>query len=251
MAKKLNNLTPGSGKEQPEKGTELEKGKEEEVTLPEKFKDSKNPLKDVLKAYGELESHLGERDETDTQMRDRLAKLEGVEEARQKAEQHRLPEITPEQRAVMTDRFKKDFQKDPLVALHNFNAPFMQDVRLTRERADKLQVELDDYKGKQKKQDMRQLAARARGTGETAKRFDELTPQIQEELKTNKAWEGFDNPPEAVFYHLLGKSTKNLARVDDADVESHVEGSSDVIPDTDKSKDYRKKIIKARTDTRL
>ena len=250
MTKELNNPTPDSDKEQSEKGTELEKKEKEEVALPDKFKGSKNPLKDVLKAYNVLENDLRKRGITDGQTKERLAKLEGVEEARQKAEV-RLPEITKEERGAMIDRFKDDFIKDPLIAMQNFNAPLYDDVRMTRERADKLQKELNDVKLKQEKRDMRELAIKARGTGDNAKLFDEMTPQIQEELKTNKAWEGFDNPPEAVFYHLLGKSTKHLARVDDADVESHVEGSSDVIPDTDKNKDYRKQIIKARTDTRL
>lgn len=257
MPKELNNPTPGSEEEQLEKGTELEEGKKEEIALPEKFKDSKNPLKDVLKAYGELESHLGERDKTDTQMRDRLAKLEGVEEARQKVEQTqkkaevKLPEITKEQRDAMTERFKTDFNKDPLMAMQNFNAPLYEDIRISRDRADKLATELDDVKQRGKKRDMRELAAKARGTGDNAKLFDDMTPQIQDELKNNKVWEGFDNPPQAVFYHLLGKSTKNLARVDDTDVESHVEGSSDVIPDGDKKKEYVGKIVKARTDSRL
>ena len=250
MPKELNNPTPDSKEEQSEKGTELEEGKKkeekEEVALPEKFKTTE----ELVKAYNELEGHLGKRDETDTKMRDRLAKLEGILETQKKAEV-KLPEITKEEREVMTERFKTDFNKDPLVALQNFNAPFMEDARLSRERADKLAKELDDVRERGKKRDMRELAAKARGTGDNAKLFDDMTPQIQEELKNNKVWEGFDNPPQAVFYHLLGKSTKNLARVDDADVESHVEGSSDVIPDGDKKKEYVGTIVKARTDSRL
>lgn len=254
MPKELNNPTPDSKEEQSEKGTELEEGKKEEkkeeVALPEKFKGSKNPLKDVLKAYNVLEDDLRRRGIESGQREERLAKLEGIVETQKKAEV-KLPEITKEQRGAMIDRFKDDFIKDPLMAMQNFNAPLYEDIRLSRDRADKLEKELGDYRGKQKKREMRELAAQARGTGETAKKFDELMPKIQEELKNNKAWEGFDNPPEAVFYHLLGKSTKNLARVDDADVESHVEGSSDVIPDGDKKKEYVGKILKARTDSRL
>jgi len=247
MVKELNNPTPGSAEEQPEKGTELEEKKDkEEVALPEKFKTTE----ELVKAYNVLEDDLRKRGIESTQTKERLAKLEGVEEARQKTEA-KLPEITQEQREAMEKQFRTDFQKSGLTALHNFNAPLYEDARLSRERMDKLQKELDDYRGKDKKREMRDLAAKARGTGETAKKFDEMIPQIQEELKTNKAWEGFDNPPEAVFYHLLGKSTKHLARVDDADVESHVEGSSTVIPDKNKNKDYRKKIVNARTDTRL
>jgi len=77
-----------------------------------------------------------------------------------------------------------------------------------------------------------------------------MIPQIQEELKTNEVWEGFDNPPEAVFYHLLGKSTKNLARADDADRESFVEGSS-IVSEEDKSDEaMRKKMVKKIRNTR-
>ncbi len=253
MAKELNNPTTGSKEEKPEKGTELEKGTEkekEEVALPEKFKGSKNPLKDVVKAYSELEKKSTKDSTQLGKQGERLAKLEGIAEVQKKVEQ-RLPEITKEQRDAMTARFKADFQKDPLSAMHNFNAPYMQDARIANERAEKLEKELGDVKHKDKKREMRELAAKARGTGDNAKLFDDMIPQIQDELTNNKVWEGFDNPPEAVFYHLLGKSTKNLARVDDADVESHVEGSSDVIPDGDKKKEYTKKIVKARTNSRL
>ncbi len=242
MAKKLNNLTPGSEEEQPEQETELEEGKEKEkekeVALPEKFKTTE----ELVKAYNELESHLGKRDETDTKMRERLAKLEGNLEAQQKVET-RLPEITKEQRDAMTTQFKTDFQKDPLVALHNFNAPFMQDARLSRERADKLENELTGVKQIERLRVMKELETKARGTGENAKLFDEMIPQIQEELKTNKAWEGFENPPEAVFYHLLGKSTKTLARADEEDRESFVEGSSPVSKESKSDEALKKKMI--------
>jgi len=249
MAKELNNPTPGSTEEQPKEGTELEEGKKkeekEEVTLPEKFKTTE----ELVKAYNELEQHLGKRDETNDQMRERLAKLEGILETQKKVER-KLPEITKEERDAMTARFKEDFNKDPLVALHNFNAPFIQDARLSREQAEKLEKELTDIKQKEKGREMRELAAKARGTGDKAKLFDEMIPQIQDELKNNKVWEGFDNPPEAVFYHLLGKSTKNLARVDDADREAFVEGSSPV-SEEDKSDDaLRKKMIQKIKNTR-
>jgi len=246
MAKELNNPTPSSDEEQLEKGTELEEGKKKEVTLPEKFKSTE----ELVKAYNELETHLGKRDETDTKMRERLAKLEGILETQKKADA-RPPEFTAEERTAMTKRFKEDFQKDPLIALHNFNAPFISDAQLARERADKLESELANEKSKREEREMRELAAKARGTGENAKLFDEMIPQIQEELKNNPIWRGFDNPYEAIFYNLKGKSTKNLARVDDAEAESFVEGSSTVIPDTDKKKQYVKNIINARTDTRL
>ncbi len=236
MSGKLNNLTPGSEEEQPEQETELEKGKEE-VSLPEKFKTTE----ELVKAYNELESHLGKRDETDTKMRERLAKLEGNLEAQQKVET-RPPEITKEEQAAMTARFKTDFQKDPLVALHNFNAPFMQDARLSRERADNLEKELTDVKQREGLREMKELETKARGTGETAKLFDDMIPQIQEELK-NKVWKGFENPPEAVFYHLLGKSTKTLARADEEDRESFVEGSSSVIKESKSDAALKKKMV--------
>ena len=237
MSGKLNNLTPGSEEEQPEQETELEKGKEE-VSLPEKFKTTE----ELVKAYNELESHLGKRDETDTKMRERLAKLEGNLEAQQKVET-RPPEITKEEQAAMTARFKTDFQKDPLVALHNFNAPFMQDARLSRERGDKLEKELTDVKQIERIRVMKELETKARGTGENAKLFDEMIPQIQKELETNKAWKGFENPPEAVFYHLLGKSTKTLARADEEDRESVVEGSSSVIKESKSDAALKKKMV--------
>ncbi len=251
MPKELNNPTPGSEEEQLEEGTELEEGKKqkEEVALPEKFKDSKNPLKDVVKAYSELEKKSTKDSTQLGKQGERLAKLEGIAEAQQKVET-RLPEITPEQRTAMTKRFKDDFQKDPLVALHNFNAPFMEDVRLTRERAEKLQKELDDVKLKEEGRGMRELAAKARGTGDGAKLFDEMIPDIQEELKKNPAWRGFDNPYEAIFYNLKGKSTKNLARVDDEGRESFVEGSS-MVSEEDKSdatlkKKWVDKVVKTK-----
>ena len=142
------------------------------------------------------------------------------------------PVITKEEQAAMTARFKTDFQKDPLVALHNFNAPFIEGARIANERAERVEGELADVKVREESREMKALAAKARGTGETAKLFDDMIPQIQEELK-NKVWKGFENPPEAVFYHLLGKSTKTLARADDEDRESFVEGSS---PETKESK---------------
>jgi len=250
MAKQeLNNPTPDPKEEQSEKGTELEenkdKEKKEEVALPEKFKTTE----ELVKAYNELEQHLGKRDETNDQMRERLAKLEGILETQKKAEQ-KSPEITPEERASMTKQFKDDFNKDPLVALHNFNAPFIQDTRLSRERADKLEKELVDFKQKEEGREMRELAAKARGIGDNAKLFDEMIPQIQDELKKTPAWRGFDNPYEAIFYNLKGRSTKNLARVDDADVESHVEGSS-VVSEEDKSDDaLKKKMVQKIASTR-
>jgi len=248
MAKKLNNPTTGSTEEQPIKGTELDEGKEKEkkeVTLPEKFKTTE----ELVKAYNELEQHLGKRDETNDQMRERLAKLEGILETQKKVER-KLPEITKEERDAMTARFKEDFQKDPLIAWRNMNAPLYNDIRVANERAEKVERELADIKQKEKGREMRELAAKARGTGDKAKLFDEMIPQIQDELKNNKVWEGFDNPPEAVFYHLLGKSTKNLARVDDADREAFVEGSSPV-SEEDKSDDaLRKKMIQKIKNTR-
>jgi len=249
MAKELNNPTPGSTEEQPKEGTELEEGKKkeekEEVTLPEKFKTTE----ELVKAYNELEQHLGKRDETNDQMRERLAKLEGILETQKKVER-KLPEITKEERDAMTARFKEDFQKDPLIAWRNMNAPLYNDIRVANERAEKVERELADIKQKEKGREMRELAAKARGTGDKAKLFDEMIPQIQDELKNNKVWEGFDNPPEAVFYHLLGKSTKNLARVDDADREAFVEGSSPV-SEEDKSDDaLRKKMIQKIKNTR-
>jgi len=231
MPKELNNPAPDSEEEQSEKGTELEEGKEkeekkEEVALPEKFKTTE----ELVKAYNELESHLGKRDETDTKMRDRLSKLEGILETQEKAKV-KPPEITKEERVAMTKQFKDDFNKDPLIALHNFNAPFIQDARLSRERADKLAKELDDVKEKQDDREMRELAAKARGTGDNAKLFDEMIPQIQDELKKNPAWRNFDNPYEAIFYNLNRKSTKNLVSVVDEDREALVEGSSPITED--------------------
>lgn len=243
VKQELNNPTPGSEEEQPKKGTELEKEKKEEVALPEKFKDSTK--EDVIKAYNELETHLGERDESTTQMRERLAKLEGILETQKEVEKKLPPQITPEERKAMEKQFRDDFQKDAIGTLHNFNRPYMEDARLANERAMKLESELATEKSKRKEREMSELTAKARGTGDKAKLFDEMTPKIQEELKNNKAWEGFDNPPEAVFYHLLGKSTKNLARIDDEDREAFVEGSS-VEPSGGKGtkeNNYKKYII--------
>ena len=239
---KLNNPTPDSEEEQSEKGTELEEGKKkeekEEVALPEKFKTTE----ELVKAYNELEGHLGKRDETDTKMRDRLAKLEGILETQKKAEV-KLPEITKEEREGMETRFRTDFNKSSLTALHNFNAPLREDIRLANERADKLAKELDNVKEKQDDREMRELAAKARGAGDNAKLFDEMIPQIQDELKKTPAWRNFDNPYEAIFYNLKGKSTKNLARVDDADREAFVEGSSPVSEEDKSDAAMKKKMV--------
>ena len=244
MAKQeLNNPTPGSKEEQLEKGTELEEKKE--VTLPEKFKSTE----ELVKAYNELEKDLTKRGTESSQMRERLAKLEGILETQKKPEQ-KLPEITPEERTTMTKRFKDDFNKDPLVALQNFNAPFISDAQLARERTDKLEKELDDVKTKEEDRGMKELAAKARGTGENAKVFDEMIPQIQEELKNNPAWRGFDNPYEAIFYNLKGKSTKHLSRADDEDREAFVEGSSPVSEEDKSDNALRKKMVQKIVNTK-
>jgi len=243
MPKELNNPTPDPEEEESEKGTELKEGKDkekkEEVALPEKFKTTE----ELVKAYNELESHLGKRDETDTKMRERLAKLEGIQETQEKAKA-RPPEFTKEERVAMTKQFKDDFNKDPLIALHNFNAPFIQDARLSKERADKLEKELSDVKQKGEEREMRELAAKARGIGDNAKLFDEMIPEIQDELKKNPAWRNFDNPYEAIFYNLKGKSTKNLARADDEDREAFVEGSSPITEEQKSDDALRKKMVK-------
>jgi len=243
--KELNNPTPGSEEEQPIEGTELEEGKEEEVTLPEKFKSTE----ELVKAYNELESELTKRGTESGQMRERMAKLEGILEAQRKPEA-RSPVITAEERATMTKRFKEDFQKDPLIALHNFNAPFISDAQMARERADKLEKELGTYKEKQEQREMKELAARARGTGENAKTFDEMIPQIQNELKKNPAWRNFDNPYEAIFYNLKGRSVKHLARVDDEDREAYVEGSSPVTKEAKSDAALKKKMVQKIASTR-
>ena len=244
---KLNNPTPDSEEEQSEKGTELEEGKKEEekeeVALPEKFKDSKNPLKDVVKAYSELEKKSTKDSTQLGKQGERLAKLEGILETQKKAEV-KLPEITKEEQEAMETRFRTDFKGSALGALHNFNAPLREDIRLANERADKLEKELSDVKQKGEEREMRELAAKARGTGDNAKLFDEMIPQIQDELKKTPAWRGFDNPYEAIFYNLKGKSTKNLARVDDADRESFVEGSSPVSEEDKSDNAMRKKMVK-------
>ncbi|HEC64405.1 MAG TPA: hypothetical protein ENI23_03845 [bacterium] len=243
MAKQeLNNLTPGSTKEQPEQGTGLEE--EKKVTLPEKFKSTE----ELVKAYNELEKKSTKDNTEFGRQGERLAKLEGILETQEKAEekiagQTLPPQITAEERKAMEKRFRDDFQKDAIGTLHNFNRPYMEDARLANERATKLEGELATEKSKREEREMKELAAKARGTGETAKLFDEMTPKIQEELKKNKAWGGFENPPEAVFYHLLGKSTKTLARADDEGRESFVEGSSPVTEESKSNEALKKKMI--------
>ncbi|KKL22458.1 hypothetical protein LCGC14_2435230, partial [marine sediment metagenome] len=173
-----------------------------------------------------------------------LTILETQEKAEEKiAGQTLPPQITPEERKAMEKRFRDDFQKDAIGTLHNFNRPYMEDARLANERATKLESELATEKSFREEREMKELAAKARGTGENAKLFDEMTPKIQEELKKNKAWGGFENPPEAVFYHLLGKSTKTLARADDEGRESFVEGSSPVTEESKSDEALKKKMI--------
>ena len=240
---KLNNPASGSEKEQPEKGTEVEKKDEGgEKLLAGKFRSSE----ELVKAYQNLEADNTRKSQEASKLGERLAKLEGAQEMLQKQAQ-KAPQITAEERQKMQEKFKEDFNADPLTALYNYQRPYMQEINRQRE-------ELQAYKDETRRERERRgelvgLADKARE--EDAELFDKLKPEIEKELRENEAWAKFENPYRAVLYHLKGKSVRKLAKTADTERESFVEGSSEVPPKEDKKKEYVQKIVKARTTTRL
>jgi len=242
--KELNNLETGSEEGTTKDKTEGDKKDEGGKDLPEKFKSKE--AHDA--SYQELEAaRTKDRQEIST-LRERLAKLEGAAEA-QKKQPTGPPPLTEEQRQAMSERFKEDFNKDPLPALHNFVSPYTEEARLAREEVAKLREENETIKKTVGDQNAVFLAGLARQ--EDPKLFDQLKPEIDKELREDKNLLNYENPYEAAFNKVAGKSYKKLAKMTDAEREAFVEGPSQEPPKTDKKKAYVKKIVDAKVTTRL
>jgi len=244
MTKELNNPNPGSQSEQPARGTEGERKDEGGEKLQGKFKSEE----DKAKSYEEIEKAFTKSQQDNAELKERLAKLEGRIEEKEKQIQ-KAPQISPEERKKMEEQFKEDFNKDPLTALFNYQRPYLEELNRQREELERLQNEHKTLSERERKKELLALARDARS--EDPEGFDELKPSIEKELRENEAWTRFENPYQAVYYHLIGKSTRKLAKSDDAERRSFVEGSSEVPPEKDKKKQYVDRILKARIDTRL
>ncbi|TET13403.1 hypothetical protein E3J84_00095 [Candidatus Aerophobetes bacterium] len=245
--KKLNNPTPGSGKEQPEKGTGLdEKSKGGEELLAGKFKSEEAKVK----SYEELEKrHTEDRQEV-SGLKERLAKLEGMQEMQQRQAQ-RAPQITAEEYQKMNANFKDDFTEDSLRALANFNRPLSGEVERQREELQALKDEMRSER--ERRGELVGLADKARK--EDPELFDKLKPEIEKELREDANLARYENPYTAAFCKVRGQSYRSLAKGTDAERESFVEGSSLVPPEKkglDALKDkYKKEVIEAKDTSRL
>jgi len=245
MTKELNNPNPDSQGEQSVKGTEGERLDEGgKKLIAGKFKSQD----ELIKAYEKVENELTRKSQESSTIKEKLAKLEGRIEEREKQTQ-KTPQISPEERKKMQKQFKDDFNEDPLTALFNYQRPYIDELSRQREEMEKLRNEHNTLSVREQKKELLSLARDARS--EDPKGFDELKSSIEKELRENETWAGFENPYQAVYYHLKGKSTRKLARSDDAERRSFTEGSSDVPPEKDAKKQYVQTIIKARTNTRL
>jgi hypothetical protein len=233
--KKLNNLDPGSKEGITKDKTEGDKKDEGgEKLIAGKFKSNE----ELLAAYKELEADHTRKSQEASDFKERLAKLEGVIEERGR-ETRKPPEITAEEKKAMTERFKEDFNLDPLPALHNFVSPYVREAREAREEVESLRQEL--LQKEERRQAAFRLADEARK--EDPEGFDELKPLIEKELRENETWTKFENPYTAAFYHVKGKSLRKLPTASDAERESYVEGRSEELP-TEGLKDFKKKMVK-------
>jgi len=245
MTKELNNPTPGSEEEKPEKGTEEERLDEGgEKLIAGKFKSQE----ELVKAYEKVETELTRKSQESSETKQRLAKLEGRDEEREK-QTRKIPQVSPEERKKMEEQFRQDFNKDALGTLFNYQRPFIERLNSQQEEIEKLRNDHNTLSTREEKKEMLDLADSARS--EDPEGFAELEESIDKELRENETWTRFENPYQAVFYHLKGKSTTKLAKSDDAERRTFVEGPSDVPPDKDKKKQYVQTISKARTNTRL
>lgn len=244
---KLNNPAPGSEKEQPKEGTGLDKKDEGgEKLLAGKFKSEE----ELVKAYQNLEADSTRKSQEASEVKERIAKLEGMLEMQQKQAQESVPQITEEEYKKMTENFKQDFD-DPLRALNNFNRPLRNEIERTREELRALKEEI--YQRDARRSQLAGLADEARK--EDPKLFEELKPDIEKELREDTNLAKYENPYQAAFYKVLGKSYKRLAKGTDAERESHVEGSSPVPPEAGKltkEQAYKRYVVeKGRRSTTL
>ena len=224
--KELNNPAPGSEKEQPKEGTELdEKRKGGEKLLAGKFKSPD----ELVKAYQNLEAEGTRKSQEASKVGERVAKLEGMLEMQQRQSQA-APQITAEERQKMQDKFKEDFNADPLGALFNYNRPYVEEINRLREDQKTFR---DDVQGE------RERRGQLIGLSENAREadpelFDKLKPEIEKELREDANLAKYENPYTAAFYKVVGKSYRTLARGTDAERESFVEGPSLVPPEKGK-----------------
>lgn len=224
--KKLNNPAPGSEKEQPKEGTELEKKDEGgEKLLAGKFKSQD----ELLKAYQTLEADNTRKSQEASRVGERVAKLEGMLEMQQKQAQ-RAPQITVEERKKMQEKFKEDFNADPLTALYNVNRPYVEEINRQREELQAVRDGID--RERERRGELVGLADKARE--EDAELFDKLKPEIEKELREDGNLAKYENPYTAAFYKVVGKSYRTLAKGTDAERESFVEGPSPVPPEKGK-----------------
>ena len=244
---KLNNPASGSKKEQPVKGTEVdEKDEGGEKLLAGKFKSED----ELVKAYQSLEAEGTRKSQEASKVTERLAKLEGMLEMQQKQAQ-KVPQITAEERKKMQEKFKEDFNADPLTALYNVNRPYVEEINRQREE---LQAIRDESRQKDERRgELIGLSDKARE--EDPDLFDKLKPEMDKELREDPNLAKYENPYTAAFYKVVGKSYRNLAKGTDAERESFVEGSSPVPPEIKGIEALKKqqvsKILKARDNTRL
>ena len=243
---KLNNPASGSKKEQPEKGTGLdEKDKGGEKLLAGKFKSPD----ELVKAYQNLEADSTRKSQEASKVGERVAKLEGMLEMQKQAQ--KAPQISAEEYQKMERLFKDDFTEDSLKALANFNRPLSNEVERTREE---LQALRDEIRGERERRgELVGLADKARK--EDPELFDTLKPEIEKELREDTNLGRYENPYAAAFCKVRGKSYRSLAKGTDAEIESHVEGSSPVPPEVKGKEALKKKyvseVLKATDDTRL
>ena len=223
---KSNNLVPGSEEGTTKDKTGLdEKDKGGEKLLAGKFKSNE----ELVKAYQNLEADNTRKSQEASKLGERLAKLEGAQEMLQKQAQ-KAPLITAEERQKMTDQFKDDFNKDPLVAFHNLQRPYVEEINRQREELRAFRDE--SRKERERRGELVGLADKARE--EDPEFFDKLKPEIEKELREDGNLGRYENPYTAAFYKVVGKSYKRLAKGTDAERESFVEGPSLVPPEKGK-----------------
>ena len=244
--KKLNNLDTGSKEGTTKDKTEGDKkdegGKE---LIGGKFESQE----DLLQAYQQLEAGETKKSQELADTKDRVTKLEGMAEAQRK--EPPMPAMpTKEEMEHSNELFKGDFNTGPLMALHNQQQPIFQRLELIEKENQMLRESQESMGTAQEKRDATFQAGLARQ--EDPELFDKFLPEIQKELSEDKNLANYENPYEAAFNKVAGRSYKKLAKMSDAEREAHLEGPSSE-PPTDKStkgsryKDYVMKHSKRRT----
>jgi len=243
---KSNNLVPGSEEGTTKDKTGLdEKDKGGEKLLAGKFKSEE----ELVKAYQNLEADNTRKSQEASKLGERLAKLEGAQEMLQKQAQ-KAPQITAEERQKMQEKFKEDFNADPLTALYHYQRPYVEEINRLREEQKMFRDE--SRRERERRGELVGLADKARE--EDPEIFDKLKPEIEKELREDPNLGRYENPYTAAFYKVVGKSYRSLAKGTDAERESFVEGSSLVPPEGKLTKEQAFKnyvIEKGRRSTKL